>query len=347
MSAGVFVTFNLLVNGIGSFAVGYLLSRAALPLLRHTPGKLTSLLFAMPFVKIAFDLARGIPADSFLWLRARGISQDLGSFMVGVGVQLGVPKIDLAFGAMHDGRRYAQSAADLAASGLIKVAGGAAPLVVVGVLLAVAMLLLGRRASTWWALILRRRALEAELPLGELALGRRSIRMVQDPDAAAPYTGGVLAPFVAVPSTFSSLPPDERAAAVAHELGHVAERHVLSTAIIGVFTDLFWFVPGIRAAGRAFRASCEASADRWAVDHGTDPVVLASALVRFQEVASAARGCPAASLSVVESAVFERVRRLLGDEPRPRFALAHPGARLCVAAWSVAAVLSAAGFGNH
>ena len=202
MSAASLVAFNLTMNAIGSFAVGYLLSRAVLPLLRHTPGKLTMFVVALPFTKVIFDLARGIPGDSFLWLRARGISQDLGSFVAGIGIHLGIPKVELAFGAMYDGRRYVQSAADLGAAGLTKLVGASGPIVVVGVTLSIGVLLFVRRALAVRALIARRRRLEGAGVLGAFTVGRRAVELLGDAAASTPYTGGFLRPFVALPASF-------------------------------------------------------------------------------------------------------------------------------------------------
>lgn len=357
MSADGLVLFNLLVNGLGSFAIAWLLARAALLTFRPEPGRAHVALASLPFVKLAFDLARGIPADSFLWLRARGVPQDLGSFRAGVGLRWFVPQVDLAFSALSRGALYPQSAADLLAAALTKKVAPWAPAAIATALLAVSAALLARRALAWSRASQERRALVRDAALQ----GRRRLRwrrvsiFVTGSVEGSPFTGGVLAPYVCFPRrVWDALSPAERRAALAHELAHVADHHVLLTTLAGALRDLFWFVPFIGRAERSLREACELAADARAVRTGVAPAVLAAALVRAREIlgspaAPGARRSPpaAAILAATGASLAARVARLLGAGRRARLGFQHPAARVVLTIWVTSAVLLAVAFGNH
>lgn len=173
MSTAGLVAFNLLVNGVGSFAVAWLFARAAIRLFRPGPGRASLALLALPFLKLAFELAHGVPAGSFLWLRAQGVPQDLGSFKMGFGLFWCFPKVDFTLGALSGGLRYSQSAADLLAAFLMKRAALWAPGAIAALLLSVAAVRLGARAAGW------RRA--ATLASSDTPLGARIASLLDAP----------------------------------------------------------------------------------------------------------------------------------------------------------------------
>src|SRR5262249_55153718 len=74
--------------------------------------------------------------------------------------------------------------------------------------------------------------------------GRNVTILVSNRVAGSPFTGGIFAPYVAFPEqVWERFCAEERRAALAHELAHVAEHHLLTTTLAGVVRDLFWFIP--------------------------------------------------------------------------------------------------------
>lgn len=61
------VFFNLLVNSACSLAAGVLVTRLFLWLFRVGTGPLKLFLLSLPFAKIVYDIARGIPRESILF----------------------------------------------------------------------------------------------------------------------------------------------------------------------------------------------------------------------------------------------------------------------------------------
>jgi beta-lactamase regulating signal transducer with metallopeptidase domain len=344
------VAFNLLLNGIGSFLIAWLLSAAAVRLFRPRPGPAHLFLLLLPFLKVAIELLRGVPDDSFLWLRARGVPQDLGSFQIGFGVWWAVPQVHLVLSALSGGHRYGQSAADLLAAVLVKRGAPWVPLAIATGLLCVSAARLAARAAEWRRALITRRAVSRSATLiGRVREGRRSVALLVSGDIdGSPFTGGVLAPYICFPKrVWVALEAGERRAAIAHEIAHVAEHHVLLTTLAGIVRDLFWFVPFIGVAERRLREGCELSADARAVRRGTGAEVLASALVRAREVMPLSMPLRAATLGANHSPLRARVARLLDASPGPRLGFQYLFVQAVLTVWVAAAVLRAVAFGNH
>lgn len=354
MNEAPLVALNLLLNGVGSFAVGALVTLAASRGLRAAPGRAGVWLFALPFAKVVLDAARGIPEDSFLWLRARGLSQELGSFQLGMGLERIVPKIDLTLGALRHGVTYSQSAADLVSSGLIQYVSGWAPGAVALALLAGSVAHVARRGGAMVHTRAERQRATAQAPIAVRTAGRRRVPVHVVPGLeGSPYTGGVLRPFIAFPERlWGALSPAEREAAILHELSHVAELHVLLVLASGLVRDVFWFVPFIGRFHARLVLACEIAADVLATERGADPLALASALVRTQEIARGGASTAFAPSSVVLGAasgmLTDRVERLLRPAPRPtRFARGRIVARALFVGWIASIVFIAIPLGNH
>ena len=88
------------------------------------------------------------------------------------------------------------------------------------------------------------------------------IRVVESPAAAGPMAFGLLRPTVALPADFAErFDAEERALAVAHELGHHARGDLLANWIALAVLALHWFNPLAWRAFRAFRADQELATD--------------------------------------------------------------------------------------
>ena len=324
--------------------------RAARRSFRPGPGRAHVALAALPFAKVTFDFARGVPEGSFLWQRARGLPQDLGSFQLGFGVSWGIPKVQLALGALSGGLSYTQSAADLAAAFLMKRVAAWAPGAIAVLLLTVAALRLALRAVRWRRAEAERRELVAHASIsGWRRVGwRRVALLVSDAVEGSPFTGGILAPYVGFPRrAWDALRPEKRRAALAHEIAHVAEHHLSITTLVGIVRDVFWFVPFLGAAERRLREACELAADARAVERGTAAEWLASALVRVREAMPGPTPARAATLAATDTPLAARVAWLLDARPRPRLGFQYAWPRVALTLWLAASALVALAFGNH
>lgn len=350
------VAFNLLLNGLGSFAIGWSISALARRVFRPPPGLADIVLHALPFAKLGVDLAMGVPQGSFLWQRAEGVPQELGSFQLGWGLAWFVPEMRLVLGALADGRHYAQSAPDLLAVLLTRRVGPWAPGLFAFALVAVALARLVSRAIGFVRAARDRRARGMRSSLvGRRRVGRRWVDLVvTDEPAQSPFTGGLIRPFVCFSRpVWDALSAAERRAAIAHEIAHIRQHHLLIVTAAGVMRDVFWFVPLIGRAERRLREACELAADAGAVSTGVFPELLASALVRSRELvrASSARArahldAPIASLQAHGSALGERVVLLLDGAPRARFGFDRPRVRVALLLWVAAIAVRSVAFGN-
>ena len=137
MSAALSVAFNVLVSAAISFIAAAALTALGARLLRVRDGRLGLAVVLIPFAKLAYEVARGVPDNAFFWLKAReGARQELGGFRVGFGVDRFSPLVDVELSARWHGVEHPQSAADVLASGLVRYLGAGAPGIVALVLLA-------------------------------------------------------------------------------------------------------------------------------------------------------------------------------------------------------------------
>ncbi len=142
------LAFNFVVNAALSFGGALVVVWLALRLFRPTPDRAQLLLLLLPWLKLVFDAARGIPQGSFFWQRLSGVRQDLGSLRVGFGVNHWGPLVQLRLGALRGGRTYSQSAAEVLHSGLSKL-WPALPALLAGLVLLVSAVLVARRLIGW------------------------------------------------------------------------------------------------------------------------------------------------------------------------------------------------------
>ena len=137
---------------------------------------------------------------------------------------------------------------------------------------------------------------------------------------------------ICVPSRFRELPAEERRAALAHELAHVARRDPLWYLAAGIAEAVFFFQPLHRLARRRLRESAEYLSDDWAVRQTGSPLGLARCLVEVATWLKGADPVPQGVLAMAEggSVLSRRIERLVAqlDPAAP----VRPG-------WRVAAAL--------
>lgn len=337
------VAFNVVGNSALCFAATYALVLLACYVLRLGPGRLRLLFWLVPFVKVLWELGRGIPARSFLWVHALGARQDLGSFRLGFGVEAARPPFVRALLSAHSsGVTYSQSAADLLYRALSIKVSPLLPLVLVLVVATVAIVRLARRVASIHSF--RRRAgdwMRTATPLARAGVVRI---YVSKEYRGAPFAAGVLHPYILFSErSIEVLDEPARAAALQHELSHVERGDPLLITALLLFSDVFWFLPRAgRLLARIF-AEIELCADQRAVKRGASPVALADALVSVAEQ-QLAKPSPALGLSAEKSLLRERVERLC--RPPRGVSRLRQVSSLCCAALFISSVLYSVFLGN-
>lgn len=321
---------NLVLTFWGSLLLALLAARCA-----PSPG-LRKLALLLPFAKLAVDAAAGIPADNYALSAFAGTMWDLGRFGIGYGWDASsqlAPSLVMHLEALRAGRWHSLSGGDVIANALYR----RDAWLVLALLLAAVATIAGwrvyRRARAW-------RRFHRDLPLAgaKLRLGHIAVR--RSSGAAEAFAAGVLRPTIWLPPRGSGLSPAELRAILRHELAHVRHGDVALFALLGLASDVLWFVPGLTWLTRRIHDAAERAADTAAVRGGADPVALAKALVAVAERRlQSAAVAHAAGASGTEG----RVRALLSPRQLPvvaRFALALVSLSL----WLVALQSSFFGF---
>jgi len=343
------VVFNLLLNAVGSFVGTLGLVTLVLRLARLRPGRARLTLLLLPFVKVLWDLAAGIPSQSFLWVHALGAKQELGSFQLGFGLRPARPPfVHATLSAHYTGLTYSQSAADLLYRALEHKLSPVAPALLLAVLVSVALArLLGHGLSL---LAFRRAAREL---LSEASLrarehvGFREVSVYSSRAyAGAPYAAGVVHPYVLFSeASLEALDARARDAAIQHELSHVERHDPLLITCLSLLCSALWFLPGKGWLMRRVLAEIELCADQRALARGAESVALADALVSVGEQLQATPP-RALGLTREKHLLRERVERLLAQrETLKRRRLVWLGHALLVVL-IVPAVLYSGFFGN-
>lgn len=344
------IAFNLMGNAMLSFGIAVLLTRGFVAAFRVGPSYGRALLWLLPFGKLGYDLVRGIPGDSFLWPSLYGVRQDLGTFMFGFGLeQPFLPSIQAALASQAGAFRYSQSAADLAYRALSLKLSPAVPALIVCALLGLAGFRLSRRLFALARFVEQSRGwLALSRSLGERRSGWRTVRVLASPAyEGTPFAAGLLQPYVLVPErAFAALEPAAQTAVLAHELSHLRRHDPALLLLLGVLSDVFWFLPGMAGTLRRITRDLELSADALALRVGATRAGLASALVAL--AASRAEPAPAAGLfGKRPSLLRERVECLLAPHlPPARWLYRHAASRVAVIALFVLFVIRSLFFGN-
>lgn len=229
-----------------------------------------------------------------------------------------------------------------------------------------AAVLLSRRA---WGLVATRRLLRAAVavppgsPLRRVAqpitaamdLPEVDVRLLERCPGGA-LAAGIRHPVVVLdPRLLGSLDPQELEGLIAHEVAHVARRDALLSMVVGVLSDLTFFLPPVHLVGRWLHREREESADELASAHTRRPAALASGILKvFEGAAPGSAPLPAcaavpgaialggrrgADLSDGALVVAARVERLVSG-PRARSA-ARQVAEVAVAAVLIVAASAA------
>ena len=359
------LAFNLLFNSACSFLAGGLVVMICLWLFRVDDGRWKLYLLSLPFVKMVWDLAKGIPQNSVLLSgvdlaslppRSQGMEIKAGFSELG-------PILNVSFLVRTpDGAEYSISLADYLHEWISRHLGENLPGILLSGVCAVSLYLVFRRIGAWIGFERRRRSLRAQgETLEPRTVGRRLVDVYACAETSgSPFTGGLFKPYICIPAaSLRALSEPELEAVIRHECAHIAGRDLAVSAGIAFLGDVFWFVPGYRWLKRRIERLREILADAAAVASGADRLQLASALVKLKELHG---NETVEERLALYSALFKqpvllktRIQRLIGErevcfaepEPSPRLGWQYSLVRIPAVAWTTGGVLLATVGGNY
>lgn len=351
----IFIFFNLLVNSILSLAIGLMLVYFFIWFFRVETGRWKVFLLSLPFVKIIYDFARGVPEKSVLFSGVDPFSLPPKHQLlsIGAGFDGWTPYVSTVFSVNAlDGKTYNSSIGDYLLIWIHRTFGNEVPLIIVSSVLAVSLTLLTIRIIQYYKFEKRRRRDRATLSSFKTSVvGHREVDIyISTYFSGTPFTGGIFKPYICLPEdAIQKLNPEELNAVIAHEMGHVRYYDLLVTVLIQVLGDLFWFVPGYRWLSRKIDRLREVVADSWAVSSNIGPHFLASALLKLKEIPEGSDKFVLYSAFFREKSLLkERVERLVGDvkDKRPRFGWQNRWVRYGVTIFISVVVLNSVFGGN-
>jgi Zn-dependent protease with chaperone function len=380
------ILLNLAVNAAFSFLAGMLIVEAAIYFFRIPPGSPKLFLLALPFFKLLYDCLRGVPSDSALIMHIDPFLFPKGHQILSIGATwsyLGpVLKVMLSVQDLS-GREFGTSIGDYLGGWLAHHLNANAPQYLLGLVAFVSISLFLRRLFAFCRFELIRKADLKKVfehgPLDQTFASHfwqittarpqwfRSRRVqIYESDflSGSPFTGGLFKPYICIPSDARLLLSEaELKAVLAHELSHIRHFDLVLSLALEFLGDLFWFIPGYRAAGRKIDRVREFVADENAVASGADPVQLASALVKISALVACPPPSDSSSPTLRLSSSFislfaphseasllsQRVGQLLNSESplRARFGWQNHYIRLVYAVWISFAVIMITFGGNH
>jgi beta-lactamase regulating signal transducer with metallopeptidase domain len=350
-----FIFFNLLVNSIFSLLIGLMLVYFFIWFFRVETGRWTLTLLSLPFVKIVYDFARGVPEKSVLFsgVDPFTLPPKHQLLSVGAGFDGWTPFVSTVFSVNAlDGKTYNSSIGDYLLIWIHRKFGSEVPLIIVFSVMAISLTLLVIRFVQYYRFEKgRRKDREALGSFRTATTGLRAVDIYVSPNfSGTPFTGGIIKPYICLPEDATQkLSVKELDAVIAHEIGHVRYYDLIVTVTIQGLGDLFWFVPGYRWLSRKIDRLREIVADSWAVSSNIEPHFLASALLKLKDIPDSNERFVLYSAFFREKSLLkERIERLIGsvNEQSPRFGWQKPWLRYGVTIFISVVVLNSVFGGN-
>jgi Antirepressor regulating drug resistance, predicted signal transduction N-terminal membrane component len=348
--------FNFLFNATFSLLTGMLVVGMILKLFKVQQDTWRLTLLSLPFVKVLYDLAQGIPEKSVLKLGLDPFTFPDNSryFNLGFGWSNWGPRIQGFFILKGSNKeQYTASGSDLLYYYLKKQGFSAAITATVAIICAVSIFLLARRISNAWKFESIRRQDRSNSQLFKIQkIDFRKVEIyISQAFSGTPFTGGILNPYICIPSeTFKNLSEAELKAVIAHEMGHVQKFDLLFTVAIQLLGDLLWFVPFYRGLSRKIDRLREIIADRYAIKTGASGAALASALIKLKEIPATREKFILYSAFMRESSLLKtRVEILLQDQDvkAGRLGWKIKLLRYVIVVWAAGMVMTSTLAGNH
>jgi Zn-dependent protease with chaperone function len=349
--------FNLIFNSACSFVAGCLAVYCAVKLFKIGASRWKLYLFTLPFLKIFWDLAVGIPSDSYLHTAINPFHVPSRHHTITVGAGFGWgPSWSFSTEVIDEqGKKFSISLADYFHEFLFQKVSPHAPLIVLAIFVVISSCLIARRIFLA-VRFERERRKDRQSATSEVfqktLLGSREVDVyLSEHYRGTPFTGGISHPYICIPKeTAKLLSAQELDAVLRHELAHIKYYDLFVNFFVLFVGDLFWFVPFYRPMTRRIDRLREILADQSAVLLGASAELLASALLKLKE-----SGLPNSSPALYSAFAREasllrfRVRKLLsGDsEIAGRFGWSNHWLRWIYLVLITEAVMLGSFGGNH
>jgi beta-lactamase regulating signal transducer with metallopeptidase domain len=108
---------------------------------------------------------------------------------------------------------------------------------------------------------------------------RRGIRVVENRDSEAPFTGGLVHPAIVLPAAMRDWPDGRLRAVLLHELRHIRRVDCLTQTVAYLACSLFWFVPFVWIAYAHLYLEQEKACDACVVETGMGRRAYASCIL--------------------------------------------------------------------
>lgn len=147
-------------------------------------------------------------------------------------------------------------------------------------------------------------------------LGEHELTVIRDAAPVAMTVGLMRTRIVLSTGLLRLLEPGEAAAVIAHERHHLRRRDPLVLFALALIRRALWYVPLLRWAEGKYRTAIEVMADRHAIVSAGHAGDLSGALLKLLRSGKPA-AMPAASASIADATVNERIRLLLDPKYKP------------------------------
>lgn len=352
----ILIFFNLLINATFSLITGLLIVGFFIWFFRVDVGPWKVFLLSLPFVKILYDLVRGVPSNSVLLtsIDPYSLPSKHQTLQIGAGFSEWGPTVHTLLSVKDlDGKEYPSSIGDYLTIWVHRTFGlNVSLFIVCGIIIIATFLVSVRMIQAFKFEKKRRKDRLTAKSLRKIKILFRSVDVyATNGFTGTPFTGGFFKPYICIPfGAQAMLTADELESVIFHELGHICQFDLLVSLAIQILGDLFWFIPGYRWLAKKIDSLREIVADCWAVKKGAEPALLASALIKLKKIPEQPDDL------VLYSAFFrkrsllkERVERLLGNnnDQLPRFYWKFKIVKLIAAFWIFMAVMISTFGGNH
>ena len=357
MSSAYYLYFNLILNGAFSFFAGLVIVFLSIRIFRIGNSRWKLFFLSLPFAKIVWDFLQGIPSSSFVYTGIDPLSlpPKHGLLEIGFGFSQYGPILTTVLNIQDlAGKKFSISLPDFLAVWLSRNITPEFPKYALLGLLLVSISLCTIRIFSIIRFEIRRRVDRRSLnskSISEATVFGRSIDIYESSSfTGSPFTGGILNPFICVPSTsLKMLNQTELNAVIQHEIAHLKYFDLPVSILIKFIGDTFWFIPFYKYLSMKIDRLREILADKTAVQMGASGLDLASALIKLKEMP---RSSPVLYSAFIKerSLLKTRIDYLETEfiETRSaRFGWNNAFVRLLIAFWTSGGVFLAKIGGNH
>lgn len=126
---------------------------------------------------------------------------------------------------------------------------------------------------------------------------RRHVGLRLSDETSTPAVAGVFRSVILLPSSVDTWAEADAAAALVHELGHVARWDCLLNIVADVATAIYWCNPAVRIAARRMRGESESACDDRVLRAGAEPEEYARLLLAVARMARGNGAFPGAAMA--------------------------------------------------